>query len=80
MVISQAILEKMDKSVRFRPFYLARILYVRTDEEHYLTNSQLMAILQDEFGIKTHRQTIPRDVVLLCSMGMEIQEVLSLEK
>ena len=70
----------MDKSDQLRPFYLARILYDRTDEDHYLTNSQLMTILQDEFGIKTHRQTIPSDVALLRTLGMDIQEVLSSEK
>ncbi len=70
----------MDKADQLRPFYLAKILYDRTDEEHYLTNSQLMAILQDEFDIKTHRQTIPSDVALLRTLGMDIQEVLSSEK
>ena len=70
----------MDKSDQLRPLYLARILYDRTDEDHYLTNTQLMTILQDEFGIKTHRQTIPSDVALLRSFGLDIQEVLSSEK
>ena len=70
----------MDKSSQIRPFYLAKILYDRTDEEHFLTTQQLMAILEDKYGIKTHRQTIPSDIALLRTIGMEIQEVMSDQK
>ena len=70
----------MDKDLRLRPFYLARILYERTDEDHYLTTAQLMDILEKEYGIKAHRQRIPADVELLRAFGMEIQEVMSSEK
>ena len=65
----------MDKSAQLRPFYLAKILYDRTDEDHALTTAELMAILENEYGIKTHRQTIPSDVALLRTTGMDIQEV-----
>lgn len=70
----------MDKDSRLRPFYLAQILYERTDEDHYLTTAQLIEILEKEYGIKTHRQTIPVDVQTLRAFGMEIQEVLSSQK
>ena len=70
----------MDKDSKLRPFYLAQILYERTDEDHYLTTAQLMEILEKEYGIKTHRQTIPADVEILRSFGMEIQEVMSSQK
>ena len=33
-----------------------------------------MEILENEYGIKTHRQTIPNDVALLRTVGMDIQE------
>ena len=36
-----------------------------------------MGILEKEYGIKTHRQTIPADVAALHSFGMEIQEVMA---
>ncbi len=65
----------MEKSAQLRPFYLAKILYDRTDEDHALTTAELMAILENEYGIKTHRQTIPSDVALLRTTGMDIQEV-----
>ncbi len=70
----------MDKDAKLRPFYLAKILYERTDEDHYLTTAQLMEILEKEYGIKTHRQTIPADVEALRAFGMEIQEVMSAQK
>ena len=70
----------MDKDSRLRPFYLAQILYDRTDEDHYLTTAQLLEILEKEYGIKTHRQTIPVDVQTLRAFGMEIQEVMSSQK
>ena len=70
----------MEKESKLRPFYLARILYERTDEDHYLTTAQLMEILENEYGIKTHRQTIPSDVETLRILGMEIQEVMSSQK
>ena len=70
----------MDKSSQLRPFYMAKILYELTDEEHFLTTQQLMAILEDKYGIKTHRQTIPSDIALLRIIGMEIQEVMCDQK
>ena len=70
----------MDNNAKRRPLFLAQILYERTDEEHYLTTAQLMNILENEYGIKTHRQTIPADVEILRSFGMDIQEVMSAQK
>ncbi len=70
----------MEKDPKLRPLYLAQILYERTDEDHYLTTAELMEILEKEYGIKTHRQTIPADVAALRSFGMEIQEVMSAQK
>lgn len=70
----------MDKDAKLRPFYIARILYERTDEDHYLTTAQIMDILEKEYGIKTHRQTVPADVEILRTFGMEIQEVMSAQK
>jgi len=70
----------MNTDPKLRPLYLAQILYERTDEDHYLTTAQLMEILEKEYGIKSHRQTIPADVAALRSFGMEIQEVMSSQK
>ncbi len=70
----------MDKNAKRRPLILAKVFYERTDEEHYLTTAQLMDILEQEYGIKTHRQTIPSDIDILRSFGMDIQDVMSAQK
>lgn len=70
----------MDKESKLRPFYLARILFEQTDEDHYLTTAQLMEKLEKDYGIKSHRQTIPADVEILRTVGMDIQEVMSSQK
>ncbi len=70
----------MDKDAKRRPLILAKILLECTDEEHYLTTAQLMEILEKEHGIKTHRQTIPSDIDILRSFGMDIQDVMSSQK
>ena len=48
----------MDNDAKLRPLYLAKILYEMTDEDHYLTTAQLIQILEEKYGIKSHRQTI----------------------
>lgn len=67
----------MDNEAKLRPLYLAKILYTQTDEEHYLTTSQLIQILEEEYGISSHRQTIKADIELLKRFGLEIEEVKS---
>lgn len=67
----------MDNNAKLRPLYLAKILYERTDEDHYLTTMQLAQILEAEYGITSHRQTIKTDIELLQQFGVDIQEVKS---
>ena len=67
----------MDNNAKLRPLYLAKILYERTDEDHYLTTMQLAQILEKEYGIPSHRQTIKTDIEILQQFGMDIQEVKS---
>lgn len=67
----------MDKDAKLRPLYLAKILYDKTDEDHFLTTTQLVQILQDAYGIRSHRQTIKADIEILQQFGLDIQEVRS---
>ena len=46
----------MDNNAKLRPLYLAKILYERTDEDHYLTTMQLAQILEEEYGIPADHQ------------------------
>lgn len=67
----------MDTDAKLRPIYLINILKERTDEDHYLTTSQLCAILKNEYGIETHRTTIKSDIEMLQQAGIGIQAVRS---
>ncbi len=67
----------MDNSAKLRPLYLAKILYEQTDENNFLTTMQLIQILEEKYGIKSHRQTIKAEIELLRQFGLEIEEVKS---
>jgi len=67
----------MDIDAKLRPIYLINILKERTDEDHYLTTSQLCTILKNEYGIETHRTTIKSDIEMLQQAGFGIQAVRS---
>lgn len=67
----------MDNEAKLRPLYLAKILYEQTDEDHFLTTAQLMQILEEQYGIKSHRQTIKNEIELLRQFGLEIEEIKS---
>ena len=67
----------MDTDAKLRPLYLIQILKERTDEDHYLTTSQLCSILKNEYGMETHRTTIKSDIEMLQQAGIGIQAVRS---
>ncbi len=67
----------MDNDAKLRPLYLAKILYEQTDDDHFLTTAQLIQILEEQYGIKSHRQTIKTDIELLQRFGLDIQEIKS---
>ncbi len=67
----------MDNDAKLRPLYLGKILYEMTDEDHFLTTAQLIQILDEQYGIKAHRQTIKGEIELLQRFGMDIQETKS---
>lgn len=62
----------MNIKAKLRPFYVAKMLYERTDEEHYLTIVQMMEILEKEYGISTTRGTVGEDIKVLQEFGMDI--------
>ena len=67
----------MDNDAKLRPLYLAKILYEHTDEDHFLTTSQLISLLEEQYGVKAHRHTIKAEIELLRQFGFEIKEVKS---
>ena len=50
--------EKMGTDPKVRPFYLAKILYDQTDEDHFLTTAQLVQLLEEQTELKVHRAVI----------------------
>lgn len=67
----------MDNTAKLRPFYIAKILHEKTDEEHTLSTTQIIKILEFEYGILSHRQTIKTDIEMLRQFGFEIEEIKS---
>ena len=62
----------MDINAKYRPFYMAKLLEELTDENHYLTTVQIINLLEERYGITTHRQTIHQDIEVLKTIGMDI--------
>ncbi len=67
----------MDINAKLRPFYIAKILYEKTDEDHMLTTAQIEDILREEYGINTFRKTIKADIEILQKVGFDIEKIKS---
>ena len=52
----------MDIKAKLRPFYVAKMLYEQTDEDHYLTIAQIMEQLDRDYDISSPRGTIGDDI------------------
>ena len=63
----------MDIKAKLRPFYVAKMLYEQTDEDHYLTIVQIMDQLERDYGIVTSRGTVSDDIKVLQAFGIEIE-------
>lgn len=63
----------MDKDIKIRPLYIAKILYELTDEDHVLTTNDIVRILDEEYYIHAHRITVAEDVEVLKNFGLDIQ-------
>ena len=64
----------MDIDAKLRPLYLLQILKELTDEDNYLTTSQLCDILKRAYGMETHRTTIKGDIEILQKAGFSVDE------
>ena len=70
----------MDIKAKLRPFYVAKLLYEQTDEDHYLTIAQIMEQLERDYGISTSRGTVGDDIKALQKLGVEIEVEPSTQK
>lgn len=62
----------MDIDAKLRPLFLLQILKERTDEDNYLTTTQLCDILKREYGLDTHRTTLKSDIKRECKQSIEV--------
>ena len=67
----------MENSSKLRTLYILRVLEEYTDENHHLTTTEIVHILEDKYGITTHRTTIHTDIKILCDYGIDIITVKS---
>lgn len=65
---------------RLRPFYVAKMLYEQTDEDHFLTIAQIIDQLEKDYGISTTRGTVGDDIKVLQEFGFEIEVEQSTQK
>jgi predicted DNA-binding transcriptional regulator YafY len=63
----------MDIKAKLRPFYVAKMLYEQTDEEHYLTIAQIIDQLEEQYDISTSRRTVSDDIKAIQAFGIEIE-------
>ena len=56
---------------KFKLYYLAKIMMEKTDEEHFLTMSEIISQL-DEYGVSAERKSIYTDLQELERFGIEI--------
>ena len=56
-----------------RPMYVKEILFEYTDENHFITVSEMMEILEKEYGVVADRRTIYDDLDMLTEAGFDIE-------
>lgn len=67
----------MENSSKTRVLYLMDILNKYSDEENPLSTNQIVQKLQDLYGISVHRTTIPKDISILQTYGLDIISIAS---
>ena len=63
----------MDNENKLRLLRLMQVLFEETDEQHQLTTTQLISIMNERWGISSHRTTISADIEVLKQFGLEIE-------
>ena len=64
-----------DSDSRMRLVRVYEILRKNTDEEHTLSTNQILDLLKERYGISIHRTTLPGDIEVLRSAGVEVMQV-----
>ena len=72
LIYKDDFLKGYDDGNKAKNFISTKILLERTDEENPLSTTQLINILNDEYGISAHRTTVTKDIAALQEFGMDI--------
>ena len=56
-----------------RPMLIKEILVEHTDEDHFMTVSDIINTLESDYGISTSRKTIYEDIDMLLEAGFDIE-------
>ena len=62
----------MQNGDNLRQLYILKILYERTDEYHPISTPEIIRVLQEEYGIAAHRQTLKNDIISFQQYGLDI--------
>jgi len=62
---------------KLRQLFVSKILYNNTDETHFMTISEILQCLKDDYGIESYRATIKKDIDLLKEAGYDIEFIKS---
>jgi predicted DNA-binding transcriptional regulator YafY len=62
---------------KLRILYLNKILNELTDEDHSLSTTELIKLMEKKYGIHVHRTTISNDIELLKQFGVDIYTIKS---
>lgn len=57
---------------KLRLLKIYKLLMDRTDENHTLSTVQIIKLLEDEYGMQTHRVTIAKDIKILQDCGVDV--------
>ena len=64
-----------DVKNHLRILYLYQLLLTESDQDHMLSTTQIRQKMQDYHGIYMHRTTVPNDIAMLKTAGVEIMSV-----
>lgn len=67
----------MESSTKIRILYLMDILNKFSDEDHPLSTSQIIQKLEELYGVTVHRTTVPKDISILQSYGLDVITIAS---
>ena len=56
-----------------RPMYVKEIIFEHTDETHFISVCEILAILESNYGVVSTRKTIYDDIVMLIESGYDIE-------